>query len=113
MIYSRIQVIRGYLISMKVCTKTKSRYQPIRKREALKCNGYLDWIMHELREENSDDREVKRPELVKETSDRERNKKIPVVIIHQEILCANQTGVRKIRHPNILQADEHVAPTVG
>ena len=49
-------------------------------RGALKCNGYLDWILRELKEDNSDEGEVKRPEPVKETSDKERNKKIPVVI---------------------------------
>ena len=49
-------------------------------RGALKCNGYPDWILRELKEDNSEEREVKRPEPVKETSDKERNKKIPVVI---------------------------------
>ena len=49
-------------------------------RGVLKCNGYPDWILRELKEDNSDEREVKRPEPVKETSDKERNKKIPVVI---------------------------------
>ena len=49
-------------------------------RGALKCNRYPDWILCELKEDNSDVREVKRPEPVKETSDKERNKKIPVVI---------------------------------
>ena len=47
---------------------------------ALKCNRYPDWILRELKENNSDEGEVKRPEPVKETSDKERNKKIPVVI---------------------------------
>ena len=45
-------------------------------RGALKCNGYPDWILRELRDDNSDEGEVKRPESVKETSDKERNKKI-------------------------------------
>ena len=49
-------------------------------RGALKCNGYPNWILRELKEDNSDEREVKRPEPVTETSDKERNKKIPVVI---------------------------------
>ena len=51
-------------------------------RGALKCNGYPDWIVRELRDDNSDEGEVKRPESVKETSDKERNKKIPVVIAY-------------------------------
>ena len=49
-------------------------------RGALKCKGYPDWILRELKEDNSDEREVKTPEPVKETSDKERNKKTPVVI---------------------------------
>ena len=49
-------------------------------RGVLKCNGYPDWILRELKENNSDEGKVKRPEPVKETSDMERNKKIPVVI---------------------------------
>ena len=49
-------------------------------RGALKCNGYPDWILRELKEDNCDEGEVKRPEPVKEISDKERNKKIPVVI---------------------------------
>ena len=51
-------------------------------RGALKCNGYPDWILCELKEDNSDEGEVKRPEPVKETSDKERNKKIPLVILY-------------------------------
>ena len=43
-------------------------------RGALKCNGYPDWILRELKEDNSDEGEVKRPEPVKETSDKERRK---------------------------------------
>ena len=39
-------------------------------RGALKCKGYPDWILHELRDDNSDEGEVKRPESVKETSDK-------------------------------------------
>ena len=49
-------------------------------RGALKCNRYPDWILHELKEGNSDEGEMKRSESVKETLDKERNKKIPVVI---------------------------------
>ena len=49
-------------------------------RGSLKCNGYPDWILRELRDDNSDEGAVKRLELVKETSDKERNKKISVVI---------------------------------
>ena len=49
-------------------------------RGALKCHGYPDWILLQLRDDYSDEGEVKRPEPVKETSDKERNKKIPVVI---------------------------------
>ena len=83
-------------------------------RGALKCNGYPDWILRELKEDKSDEREVKRPEPVKETSDKERNKKIPVVIPYIKGFSEQiRLDVRKIRHPNIFQADEHVAPTVG
>ena len=49
-------------------------------RGSLKCNGYPDWILRELRVDNSNKGEVKRLELVKETSDKERNKKLSVVI---------------------------------
>ena len=49
-------------------------------RGALRCNGYLDWILRELKEDNNDEGEVKRLEPVKETPDKERNKNIPVVI---------------------------------
>ena len=41
---------------------------------------YPDWILRELKEGSSNDGEVKRPDPVKETSDKERSKKIPVVI---------------------------------
>ena len=51
-------------------------------RGALKCNGYPDWILRELKEDNSDEGEVKKTEPVKETSDKERSKKIPVVILY-------------------------------
>ena len=49
-------------------------------RGALKCNGYPDWILRELKEDNIHEREVERPEPVIETADKARNKKIPVVI---------------------------------
>ena len=49
-------------------------------REALKCNGYPDWILHHLRDDNINEGEVKRSQELKETSYKERNKKIPVVI---------------------------------
>ena len=35
-------------------------------RGALKCNRYPDWTLRELRDDNSDQGEVKRPESVKE-----------------------------------------------
>ena len=41
---------------------------------ALKCNGYPDPILRNLRDDNSNEREVKRPEEVKETSDKQRKK---------------------------------------
>ena len=49
-------------------------------RGALKCNGYPDWILRESKEGNSNEGEVKRSEPVKESSDKERNRKILVVI---------------------------------
>ena len=56
--------------------KEKNRRKELEHlRGALKCIGYPDWILRELRDDNSDEGGVKRPEAVKETSDKEMNKK--------------------------------------
>ena len=49
-------------------------------RGALKCNGYPDWILQELGEDNTHDEEKEATSEVMVTSDKERKKKIPVVI---------------------------------
>ena len=50
-------------------------------RGALKCNGYLDWILRDLKNENNNRQEEgKRSEEAQVTPDKERAKKIPVVI---------------------------------
>ena len=70
----------AYRVRTVVSEREDRRKELEHLRGVLKCNGYPDWIMRELRDDNSDEGEVKRPEPVKETSDKERNKKIPVVI---------------------------------
>ena len=72
----------AYRVRTVVSEREDRRRELEHLREALNCNGYPDWILRELREDNSDEGEVKRLEPVKETSDKERNKKIPVVIPH-------------------------------
>ena len=50
-------------------------------RGALKCNGYLDWILRDLKSEHNNRKEEgKRSEEAQVTPDKERAKKIPVVI---------------------------------
>ena len=50
-------------------------------RGALKCNGYPDWILPELKDENNDrEEEGKRSEETQVTPDKEKAKKIPIVI---------------------------------
>ena len=48
-------------------------------RGAMKCSGYPGWILCDLRDDSSKEKEVKRPE-VKATTYKERNKKLPVGI---------------------------------
>ena len=51
-------------------------------RGALKCNGYLEWILRDLKEENNSEseKEVETSGEAMETSVKERSNKIPVVI---------------------------------
>ena len=51
-------------------------------RGALKCNGYPEWILRDLKEENNSDseKEVETSGETVETSMKEKSKKIPVVI---------------------------------
>ena len=51
-------------------------------RGALKCNGYPEWILRDLKEENNSDseKEVETSGETVETSRKEKSKKIPVVI---------------------------------
>ena len=51
-------------------------------RGALKCNGYPEWILRDLKEENNSDseKEVETSGETVETSTKEKSKKIPVVI---------------------------------
>ena len=59
----------------------KERIEEKNLKGALKCNGYLDWILWDLKNENNNRKEEgKRSEEAQVTPDKERAKKIPVVI---------------------------------
>ena len=59
-------------------------------RGALKCNGYPEWIVRDLKEENNSDSEVEvetSGETV-ETSMKEKSKKLPVVIPYVKVFSS-------------------------
>ena len=66
----------------KVVSERKDRREELEHlRGALKCNGYPDWILWDLKNENNNRKEEgKRSEEAQVTPDKERAKKIPVVI---------------------------------
>ena len=85
-------------------------------RGALKCNGYPEWIVRDLKEENNSDseKEVETSGETVETSRKEKSKKIPVVIPHVErILGTNEASFRKLWYHNIFQTNEHTTAIVG
>ena len=78
---------RGVVKTLAYRARTVVREREDRREElehlrgALKCNGYPDWILRELKDENNNrKKEGKKSEEVKVTLDNERAKKILVVI---------------------------------
>ena len=74
-------------------------------RGALKCNGYLEWILRDLREENNSESEKEIETLgeTMQTSDP----------IHERIIGTNEASVQKIRHSNIFLTNKHTETIAG
>ena len=71
----------AYRAAMVVGEREDRREELEHLRGALKCNGYLDWILWDLKNENNNRKEEgKRSEEAQVTPNKERAKKIPVVI---------------------------------
>ena len=66
------------MLSGTLCETVMTRPPP----PPLKCNGYPEWILRDLKEENNSDseKEVETSGETVETSRKEKSKKIPVVI---------------------------------
>ena len=83
-------------------------------RGALKCSGYPEWILRDLKDENSDsEKELETSGETLETPMKEKSKKCPVVILYMKGFSEQMRRLRKVWHPNIFQTNKHTATIVG